>query len=150
MQRRDLGYAGGGFALVAGTALVAYSVAGLSYRADQADHWKAQAQAPRPTTTVTASAAPASAPSSSPSSASPGTPGFRAPVEPAGNPSGSAVSPQPVTRPTPHPTATPPRPAPTHTSTPAPTSRCATAVVLTVRLPLGVLPCNAVVIAGGS
>lgn len=153
MERRDFTPVGIGAGLVLGPALIAYSIAGLVH---DRDYYKAQAALPRPTKTVTAGTAtppiiqPSPAPSVLPSGPSPTaspSPSPRVLQAAASNP--AATSPPADSRPAARPSATrtvtaSPTPGPT-----SPASRCPAASLLTLRLPLTVLPCNAV-IAGGS
>lgn len=147
-QRRDVTAVGAGAGITAGVALIAYALGGLAHQSDRADWWRAQALAPRPTVTVTsgASTQPAAAPSSS--TGTPGaSPGFRGEsVSSRSTASAPAASARPVK---PRPSSPRPSSPPSSTPTPKPSPSCAAAAVLTVRLPLTVLPCNAV-IAGGS
>ena len=147
MQRKDLGAVGVGGGLVAGAAVVAYAIGGLSYKADQAERWRARALAPRPTATTPAppSTQPAAAAKTNSSSPSPGTgpPGFRAqPVQArSAAPSDHPSAPErPVT---PRPTASD-RPTPT----PSPSRTCSPGALLAVQLPVTLLPCTAVQIGG--
>lgn len=139
MHRRELRTAGLNAGLVLGAGLVIFSVNGLI---QDRDYYKAQAQAPRPTETVTQPATPPVVqPSASVSATVSGpspTPSPRvvqaAATSPASSPPPASHSPVRVT-------ATP---------TPRAPSRCPDASLLTLHLPLTLLPCNAVSLGGSS